>query len=125
MSPNVVPVADPRRALETFDAPAHLETVTFASDELTSLCPLTGQPDFNSIEILYAPDRRCIESRSLKLYLWSFRDEGAFVETLAATVASDVFDATEARWVQVTITQHVRGGIVTTAVARRERAPSA
>jgi 7-cyano-7-deazaguanine reductase len=118
-------VSSPTRALETFDAPAHLETVTFTSDELTSLCPLTGQPDFNTVEILYAPDRRCIESKSLKLYLWSFRDEGAFVEALAATIATDVFDATEARWVQVTITQHVRGGIVTTAVARRERAPSA
>jgi 7-cyano-7-deazaguanine reductase len=111
--------------LETFDAPEHLETVTFASDELTSLCPLTGQPDFNSIEIRYAPDRRCIESKSLKLYLWSFRDEGAFVEALASTIASDVQDATDAHWVEVTITQHVRGGIVTTAVARRERAPSA
>ncbi len=118
-------MAEPRPSLETFDAPPHLETVTFASGELTSLCPLTGQPDFNSIEILYAPDRRCIESKSLKLYLWSFRDEGAFVEALAATIASDVFEATEAKWVQVTITQHVRGGIVTTAVARRERAPSA
>jgi 7-cyano-7-deazaguanine reductase len=115
----------PRPALETFDAPDHLETVTFASDELTSLCPLTGQPDFNTIEILYAPDRRCIESKSLKLYLWSFRDEGAFVEKLASTIATDVFEATDARWAQVTIVQHVRGGIVTTAAARRERAPSA
>jgi len=111
--------------LETFPAPDHVQSVTFASDELTSLCPLTGQPDFNSIEIRYAPDRRCIESKSLKLYLWSFRDEGAFVETLAATIAGDVFDATDAHWVEVNIRQHTRGGIVTTALARRERAPSA
>jgi 7-cyano-7-deazaguanine reductase len=116
---------EPKRALETFDAPDHLDTVTFSSDELTSLCPLTGQPDFNTVEISYAPDRRCIESKSLKLYLWSFRDEGAFVETLASTIAGDVYAATEPRWVQVRITQHVRGGIVTTAVSRRERAPSA
>ncbi|MDQ1372733.1 MAG: 7-cyano-7-deazaguanine reductase [Actinomycetota bacterium] len=118
-------MTSPKRALETFPAPEHVETVKFASDELTSLCPLTGQPDFNSVEILYAPDQRCVESKSLKLYLWSFRDEGAFVETLASTIAGDVFDSTAAYWVEVTILQHVRGGIVTTAVARRERAPSA
>jgi 7-cyano-7-deazaguanine reductase len=118
-------MTEAQRSLETFPAPGHVETVKFASDELTSLCPLTGQPDFNTIEILYAPDQRCIESKSLKLYLWSFRNEGAFVETLASTIAGDVFEATEARWVEVTITQHVRGGIVTTAVARREREPSA
>jgi 7-cyano-7-deazaguanine reductase len=118
-------MTDPSRSLDTFPAPDHVQTVKFASDELTSLCPLTGQPDFNTIEILYAPDRRCIESKSLKLYLWSFRDQGAFVETLAATIAGDVFEAAEAHWVEVTIVQHVRGGIVTTAVARRERAPSA
>jgi len=118
-------VTSPKRALETFPAPDHVQSVTFESDELTSLCPLTGQPDFNSIEIRYAPDQQCIESKSLKLYLWSFRDEGAFVETLASTVAGDVYDATAAHWVEVTIRQHVRGGIVTTARARRERAPSA
>lgn len=115
-------MAASRPSLDTFAAPGHLETVRFVSDELTSLCPLTGQPDFNTVEILYAPEDRCIESRSLKLYLWSFRDEGAFVETLAATIAGDVYEATGPRWVEVTITQHVRGGIVTTAVARRARA---
>jgi 7-cyano-7-deazaguanine reductase len=118
-------MAEPSRALETFPAPEHVTTVTFESDELTSLCPLTGQPDFNSITIRYAPDRACIESKSLKLYLWSFRNEGAFVETLAARVATDVLDATDPHWVEVTIVQHTRGGIVTTAAARRERAPSA
>jgi 7-cyano-7-deazaguanine reductase len=118
-------VTAPSRTLETFDAPDHVQTVHFTSDELTSLCPLTGQPDFNTIDIRYSPDTRCIESRSLKLYLWSFRDEGAFVEKLAATIAGDVFDATEPHWVEISIRQHTRGGIVTTAVARRERAPSA
>jgi 7-cyano-7-deazaguanine reductase len=118
-------MTEPKRALETFPAPEHVTTVSFESDELTSLCPLTGQPDFNSITILYSPDQACIESKSLKLYLWSFRDEGAFVETLAARIASDVFDATRPHWADVTIVQHTRGGIVTTATARRERAPSA
>jgi 7-cyano-7-deazaguanine reductase len=91
--------------------------VRFTSDELTSLCPLTGQPDFNTIEIDYAPNERCIESKSLKLYLWSFRDKAAFVEQLAADIAAEVHRAVEPRHLRVTITQHTRGGIVTEATA--------
>jgi 7-cyano-7-deazaguanine reductase len=87
------------------------------SDELTSLCPLTGQPDFNTIEIDYQPNKRCIESKSLKLYLWSFRDKKAFVEQLAADIAAEVQGAAEPLHVRVTITQHARGGIVTEATA--------
>ena len=103
--------------LETFDAPATCTRVRFTSDELTSLCPLTGQPDFNTIEIDYQPNERCIESKSLKLYLWSFRDKGAFVEQLAAEIAAEVHRAAEPVRVRVTITQHARGGIVTEATA--------
>ena len=103
--------------LETFDAPTSCTRVRFTSDELTSLCPLTGQPDFNSIEIDYTPDARCIESKSLKLYLWSFRDKGAFCEQLAADIAAEVHRAAEPKRVRVTITQHTRGGIVTEATA--------
>jgi 7-cyano-7-deazaguanine reductase len=91
--------------------------VRFTSDELTSLCPLTGQPDFNTIEIDYVPNARCIESKSLKLYLWSFRDKAAFVERLAAEIAAEVQQAAEPVRVRVTITQHARGGIVTEATA--------
>lgn len=90
----------------------------FTSDELTSLCPLTGQPDFNSIEIDYEPNEKCIESKSLKLYLWSFRDKGAFVEQLAAEIAEEVQRVAQPRQVRVTITQHARGGIVTEATAQ-------
>ena len=90
----------------------------FTSDELTSLCPLTGQPDFNTIEIDYEPREKCIESKSLKLYLWSFRDKGAFVEQLAAEIAEEVRRAAEPDHVRVTITQHARGGIVTEATAQ-------
>jgi len=91
--------------------------VRFTSDELTSLCPLTGQPDFNTIEIDYEPDVKCIESKSLKLYLRSFRDKKAFVEQLAAEIANEVQTAAQPSRVRVTITQHVRGGIITEATA--------
>jgi 7-cyano-7-deazaguanine reductase len=104
--------------LETFPAPATCTRVRFTSDELTSLCPLTGQPDFNTIEIDYEPNEKCIESKSLKLYLWSFRDKNAFVEQLAADIAAEVHGAAQPFTVRVTITQHVRGGIVTEATAQ-------
>ena len=104
--------------LETFDAPPSCTHVRFLSDELTSLCPLTGQPDFNSVEIDYAPNLLCIESKSLKLYLWSFRDKGAFCEQLAADIAAEVHRVAEPLQVRVTVTQHTRGGIVTEATAQ-------
>lgn len=104
--------------LDTFDAPATCTRVRFTSDELTSLCPLTGQPDFNTIEIDYEPATKCIESKSLKLYLWSFRDKKAFVEQLAAEIAEEVHTAVQPTRVRVTITQHTRGGIVTEATAQ-------
>ena len=107
-----------RTVLETFDAPVTCTRVRFTSDELTSLCPLTGQPDFNTIEIDYEPNKRCVESKSLKLYLWSFRDKQAFVEQLAAEIAAEVQRAATPLRVRVTITQHTRGGIVTEATAQ-------
>jgi 7-cyano-7-deazaguanine reductase len=110
-------VTTPSRALETFPAPKHVTRVTFSSDELTTFCPVTHQPDFNTIKIEYQPNQKCIESKSLKLYLWSFRDECAFCEALAAEMAQDIFAATEPHWCRVTITQNVRGGIVIEAVA--------
>jgi 7-cyano-7-deazaguanine reductase len=91
--------------------------VRFTSDELTSLCPMTGQPDFNTVVIDYVPNLTCIETKSLKLYLWSFRDKGAFCEQLAADIAAEVQRAVEPFRVRVTVTQHVRGGIETEATA--------
>jgi 7-cyano-7-deazaguanine reductase len=91
--------------------------VRFTSDELTSVCPITGQPDFSTVEIDYQPNLRCIESKSLKLYLWSFRDRPAFCEQLAADIAAEVQRAAEPSHVRVTVTQHTRGGIVTEATA--------
>jgi 7-cyano-7-deazaguanine reductase len=110
-------VTAPRKQLETFAKPEGVAEVTFASDELTSLCPVTKQPDFNSIEIVYTPDRLCLESKSLKLYLWSFRDECAFCESLASTIAHDVFNVTNPFSCRVTIRQNARGGITIKAVA--------
>jgi 7-cyano-7-deazaguanine reductase len=110
-------VRGPMDHLEWFPAPAHCTRVRFSSEELSSVCPITGQPDLSSVVIEYEPNERCIESKSLKLYLWSFRDRPAFAEALAAEIAVEVQRAAEPRWVKVVLTQHVRGGIVTEATA--------
>ena len=112
---------EPRRQLETFPCPPNVERVVLESDEVTSLCPVTGQPDWETVRIEFAPDKSCIESKSLKLYFWSFRQEGAFCEALAGRIAQDVFDAAKPHWVQVRITQKPRGGITITADARVPR----
>lgn len=112
-------VRSPIDHLETFPKPsASVRRVVFSTDEVTSMCPVTGQPDFSSVEIDYEPAERCIESKSLKLYLWSFRDQPIFAESLAAAIAAEVQRAAEPFGVQVTVTQHVRGGIVTSATAQ-------
>jgi 7-cyano-7-deazaguanine reductase len=111
------PVRHPVEHLESFPAPTGCTRVRFTSDELTSLCPITGQPDFSSVEIDYQPNLRCIESKSLKLYLWGFRDKAAFCEQLAVDIAAEVRRAVEPTHVRVTVTQHARGGITTEATA--------
>lgn len=83
------------------------------------MCPVTSQPDFSSLEIEYEPDGHCIESKSLKLYLWSFRERAVFAEQLAVEIADEVHRATNPKWTRVVVTQHVRGGIVTQATAER------
>jgi 7-cyano-7-deazaguanine reductase len=99
--------------VETFPAPDNCQRVRFMTDELVSLCPLTGQPDITSVVIDYAPRNRCVESKSLKHYLWSFRDKGVFAEELAVAIATEIMRATDAVGVRVVATQHPRGGIVT------------
>jgi 7-cyano-7-deazaguanine reductase len=111
----------PSKELDTFDAPDHVTVVRFVSDELTSLCPVTGQPDFNQVEIEFVPDRLCVESKSLKLYLWSFREERIFGEHLAATIARDLYDALEPISCKVTLRQNTRGGLQLTAEAAINR----
>jgi len=109
--------SEPSRQLEVFPAPAHVKRVVLESDEVTSLCPVTGQPDWETVRIEFEPAGHCIESKSLKLYLWSFREEGAFCESLAGRIAQDIFDACRPKWVTVTISQKPRGGITITASA--------
>ncbi|MBI4421051.1 MAG: NADPH-dependent 7-cyano-7-deazaguanine reductase QueF [Gemmatimonadetes bacterium] len=117
------PPRDPDEArevlkVEAFPAPRVAE-VTLNAVEFTSLCPRTGQPDFGSVVITYVPHRLCLESKALKYYLWSFRDQGAFCESLAARIADDVVYAIEPRSVRVQVNQNVRGGIAIVAVAER------
>jgi 7-cyano-7-deazaguanine reductase len=98
---------------------ADTQLVVLRALEFTSLCPRTGQPDFGEVSIEYEPNGRCIESRALKFYLWSFRDEGVFCEDLAARIADDVVYAVDPVWVRVDVHQSVRGGIEITARAER------
>jgi 7-cyano-7-deazaguanine reductase len=114
---------DPREAREVLKAEAfrapNVQAVTMTGTEFTSICPKTGQPDFGTVIIEYVPNELCIESKALKYYLWSYRDEGAFCEALAAQIADDVVYAIEPKSVAVRVTQNVRGGIALVAEARR------
>jgi 7-cyano-7-deazaguanine reductase len=103
---------------EAFPAP-NVQRVHVEATEFTSLCPKTGQPDFGRVEIEYVPAERCLESKAVKYYLWSYRDEGAFCETLAARIADDVVYAINPRRVLVRVHQNVRGGIALVAEAER------
>ncbi len=105
---------------ESFPAP-NVQRVRMEALEFTSVCPNSGQPDFGRVTIEYVPGRRCIESRSLKFYLWSYRDTPAFCEKLAATIADDIVRAIAPRSVLVQVHQNVRGGIALVAEAVRGR----
>jgi 7-cyano-7-deazaguanine reductase len=107
--------------VECFPAPAHVTSVRFSTDELASMCPVTQQPDLSNLVIEYVPDRFCVESKSLKLYLWGFRDRPVFAEALAAEIAGEIMDQAQPHVVTVTLTQRPRGGIEVQAVARRTR----
>ena len=110
------PDAVPSTRLDTFPAEGPLELVHFRSSELTALCPVTDQPDFYTIDIQYVPDARCIESKSLQLYLRTFAGRGIFAEHLGPEVASHLAEAVDVP-VTVTLAQQVRGGIVTMVTA--------
>lgn len=107
--------------VEVFPAPADVTTVRFTTDELASMCPVTSQPDLSHVVIEYEPGSWCVESKSLKLYLWSFRDRAVFAEALAAEIAREIMNTAEPRSVSVTLTQRPRGGIEVQAVARLAR----
>ena len=93
-------------------------TVEFTTNELTATCPLTGQPDFYDLKLVYHPKEALIESKSLKLYLWGFRDRGIFAEDLAATLLKDLVAACDPAEMTVDLTQQVRGGLQIRTVVR-------
>lgn len=97
--------------LEVFNKPTNCVRVRCVSDEVTANCPVTGQPDWYTVEINYTPKEHCVESKTLKLYLQSFRDNGMFCEAFADRIASDFFKAVKPREVHVTVTQKPRGGV--------------
>lgn len=103
--------------VEVFPAPANVTTVRFTNDELNSMCPVTQQPDLSTVVIEYEPAQWCVESKSLKLYLWGFRDRAVFAEALAAEIAGEIMASAQPRRVTVTLTQRPRGGIEVQAVA--------
>lgn len=109
----------PQKKLETFanPAPERDYEVRFETNEFTCVCPLTGQPDFASFLIRYVPDKLCVELKSLKLYLWSFRDEGHFHEAVTNLILSDLVATLAPRSMVVEGTFNVRGGIRTTVTA--------
>ena len=105
----------PSRQLETFPNPNPERDyeIAFEAPEFTCLCPMTGQPDFATIRIRYTPDVKCVELKSLKLYLWSFRDEGTFHEAVTNRIANDLIAALDPRFIEVEGDFYVRGGIKT------------
>ena len=109
----------PSRDLETFDNPRPERdyTIRIRIPEFTCLCPKTGQPDFATLHIEYVPDARCVELKSLKLYVWSFRDQGAFHEDVTNQMLDDLVAATQPRFMRLTAEFNVRGGVYTHVVA--------
>ncbi|MDH3300074.1 MAG: preQ(1) synthase [Acidimicrobiia bacterium] len=114
-------VRHPVDHVEWFPAPDGCTSVRFSTDELMSMCPVTSQPDISSVVIEYIPDQRCVESKSLKLFLWSFRDRAVFAEALAVQIADEIFASAEPHRVTVTLTQRPRGGIELQTVSERSR----
>ena len=116
-------VKRPRTILEAFPNPKPQRDyeIRFVFPEFTSMCPVTGQPDFATILIEYVPDKLCVELKSLKLYLWSFRDEGAFHEAVTNRICDDIVAAIAPRRITVTGKFAVRGGIATNVVVTVEK----
>ena len=114
--------ARPSRRLVTFPnpRPGRSYRIQHVCPEYTALCPVTGQPDFGTIVVRYIPDRRCVELKSLKLYLWAFRNEGHFFEDVTNRILDDLVKAVRPRRMTVIGRFNVRGGITTRVVARYE-----
>jgi len=109
----------PTRTLETFPNPKPERDyeIRFETAEFTCVCPKTGQPDFATLRIRYVPHELCVELKSLKLYLWSFREEGAFHEDVTNRILDDLVGAVAPRRMRIEADFNIRGGIATTIVA--------
>jgi len=112
----------PSKELETFDNPNPERdyTIRIRLPEFTCLCPKTGQPDFATLHLEYVPEKSCIELKALKMYIWSFRDEGAFHEAVTNEILSDLVKACEPRFMRLSADFNVRGGVYTTVVAEHK-----
>jgi len=110
----------PQKLLETFPnpEPGREYEIHFTCPEFTCVCPRTGQPDFATLRITYVPDKTCVELKSLKLYLWSYRDEGQFHEAVTNRILNDLVAATRPRRMEIEGDFNVRGGIHTVVRAR-------
>jgi len=117
-------LTSPGKDFEIFDNPQPERdyTIRIRVPEFTCLCPKTGQPDFATLHIEYVPDRLCVELKSLKLYIWSYRDQGAFHEAVTNQILEDLVKACAPRFMRIRAEFNVRGGIYTTVVAEH-RAP--
>ena len=119
--------AAPSKKLEAFPnrTPGRYYQVTLETSEFTCLCPVTGQPDFATIRVQYTPDQKVVESKSFKLYLWSFRDEGAFHEHVVNRILDDLVDILDPHWCKVTGIFNIRGGIGITVEAEHTKTAEA
>ena len=118
-----MPATGPSKDLETFPNP-QLDrdyTISIEIPEFTCLCPRTGQPDFATLKLEYVPDKACIELKSLKLYIWSFRDQGAFHEAVTNQILDDLVGALEPRYMRLEARFNVRGGLHTTVRAEHRK----
>ncbi len=115
--------SQPSKIIETFPNPEPDRDYEISCEcpEFTSLCPKTGQPDFGTVKIRYIPDKSCIELKSLKLYFWSYRNEGAFYEKVTNQILNDLVAACQPRWMEVIGDFNVRGGIATKILATYQK----
>lgn len=113
----------PSKTLESFPnpEPGRDYTIRMRMPEFTCICPKTGQPDFAELHLEYVPDQRCVELKSLKLYLWSYRDEGGFHEAMTNRILADLVAVTEPRFMRLKADWYVRGGIYTTVVTEHRQ----
>jgi 7-cyano-7-deazaguanine reductase len=113
----------PSKDLETFDNPnpGRDYTIHIRMPEFTCLCPKTGQPDFAELFLDYIPDEKCVELKALKMYIWSFREEGGFHEAMTNKILADLVEATQPRFMRLTADFNVRGGVYTKVVAEHRK----